>query len=100
MDLKKIRILKPLIRDKYTVTVLVFIVWMLFFDQNSIIDSVSLARNIKSLKQEKERLINEINENRQNINELQSSAENLEKFAREEYLMKKRDEDIFIIINE
>jgi len=73
---------------------------MLFFDQNSIIDRISLARNIKTLKQEKERLVNEISRNRESINELQSSPENLEKFAREEYFMKKRDEDIFIIIKE
>ena len=101
MNLKqKLKIFKPLIRDKYTITVLIFIVWMLFFDQNSIIDRISLARNIKTLKQEKERLVNEISRNRESINELQSSPENLEKFAREEYFMKKRDEDIFIIIKE
>jgi len=101
MNLKqKLKIFKPLIRDKYAITVLIFIVWMLFFDQNSIIDSVSLSRGIKTLKQEKERLVDEINRNRENINELQSSPENLEKFAREEYLMKKRDEDIFIIVQE
>jgi cell division protein FtsB len=81
-------------------TVLGFVTWVLFFDQNSFIDRVSLFRNIKTLEQEKERLVNEIDKNRENINELQSSNENLEKFAREVYFMKKPDEDLFIIIHE
>ena len=90
----------PIIRNKFVITTLVFIVWMLFFDQNNIISRASLASGIRELKQQKEHLQKEISENQENINELQSSIENLEKFAREEYMMKKSDEDIFIVIEE
>ena len=90
----------PIIRNKFVITSLVFFVWMLFFDQNNIISRASLASGIRELKQQKEHLQKEISENRENINELQSSTENLEKFAREEYMMKKADEDIFIVIEE
>ena len=101
MDFKqKIKILKPLIRNKYILTTLGFLVWMLFFDQTSFIDRFSLLKNIKTLEKEKEKLKKEIQNNIDMINELQSNTENLEKFAREEYLMKKPDEDIFILIYE
>ena len=97
---QKLKVFLPIIRNKFVLTTLIFIVWMLFFDQNSIISRVSLAKNIRELKQQKEYLQEEISENRENINELQSSAENLEKFAREEYMMKKSDEDIFIVVED
>ena len=73
---------------------------MLFIDQTSLIDRFSLVKNIKSLKQEKVILQNEIRKNQEMIDILHSDLENLEKFAREEYLMKKPDEDIFLIIYE
>jgi len=97
---QKFKIILRLLRNKYVLTIVIFFVWMLFFDQNSLVDRVSLFKGIKEMKNERERLINEINNTRENIYELQSSSENLEKFAREEYLMKKPHEDIFIIISE
>ena len=97
---RNFKVLLRLIRNKFVFTTLIVIVWMIFFDQNSIIDRVSLTRGIRNLKQEKEHLISEINKNKEKINELQSGSENVEKFAREEYLMKKTDEDLYIIIYE
>ena len=101
MDFKqRFKIFNPLIRNKYIVTTLCFLIWMLFFDQTSFIDRFSLFKNIKTLEKERENLKKEIQKNKDMINELQSNTENLEKFAREEYLMKKPDEDIFILIYE
>ena len=97
---QKFKVFLPIIRNKFVLTTLIFIVWLLFFDQNSIISRVTLAKNIRELKQQKEYLQKEISENRENINELQSSTDNLEKFAREEYMMKKADEDLFIVIED
>jgi len=88
------------LRNKYVITIFVFFSWMLFIDQTSLIDRFSLVKNIKSLKQEKVILQNEIRKNQEMIDILHSDLENLEKFAREEYLMKKPDEDIFLIIYE
>ena len=95
---QKFKVLFPIIRNKFVLTTLIFIVWLFFFDQNSILSRLTLAKNIRELKQQKEYLQEDISQNRENINELQSSSENLEKFAREEYMMKKADEDIFIVI--
>ena len=97
---QKFKILLPIISNKFVLTALIFIVWLFFFDQNSILSRLSLAKNIRELKQQKEYLQKEISQNRENINELQSSAENLEKFAREEYMMKKADEDIYIVVED
>ena len=97
---QKFKILLPIIRNKFVLTALIFIVWLFFFDQNSILSRLSLAKNIRELKQQKEYLQKEISQNRENINELQSNAENLEKFAREEYMMKKADEDLFIVVED
>ena len=97
---QKIEVVLRIVRDKFVIATLIVLVWMLFFDQNSIIDRVSLMRGIKNMEQEKENLISEINRNKENIDELQGGSQNLEKFAREEYLMKKPDEDLFIIIYE
>ena len=95
---QKFKVLFPIIRNKFVLTTLIFIVWLFFFDQNSILSRLTLAKNIRELKQQKEYLQEDISQNRENINELQSNSENLEKFAREEYMMKKADEDIFIVI--
>ncbi|MDR2929003.1 MAG: septum formation initiator family protein [Cytophagaceae bacterium] len=97
---QNIKVAMPVLRNKYAITIIGFAVWMLFVDQNSFIDRVNLINNIRNLKRQKENVIAEIISNRDNINELESSPDNLEKFAREEYLMKKPDEDLFIVVEE
>jgi cell division protein FtsB len=49
---------------------------------------------------EKEYYQQKIEEDRRRIDELKTNTENLEKFAREQYLMKKDNEDIFVIVDE
>jgi len=84
-------------RNKYLLTLVVFFLWMLLFDSNSWIDGVRQIRNIIKLKKEREYYIEKIEVDRNRLKELRTNNENLEKFAREQYLMKKPDEDIFII---
>jgi cell division protein DivIC len=96
----KLKLVIPLLRNKFVLTGLIFIVWMLFFDQNNLIDRFSLAARIKDLEKQKEHYQQQILENRTKMEELRSNHENLEKFAREEYLMKKDDEELFIIIED
>ena len=56
-----------------------------------------LLQEIQSYKQEKRYYLEKIDNDRKRLNELQTNNENLEKFAREQYLMKKPDEEIFIV---
>lgn len=80
----------------YLLVSLFFIVWMLFFDTNSFRILWSLESKIDDLEQQKKELIRQIDEDRLMIQKLSDSIE-LEKFGREQYYLKKADEDIFIV---
>lgn len=70
---------------------------MLIFDQSNWFDMAGEVRKIHKLEQEKEYYINKTESDKARLNELKTNDENLEKFAREQYLMKKPDEEIFIV---
>lgn len=97
---EKVKIATPLFRNRYVLTALVFLVWLGFFDQNNFVDRLSLVNRNKELERQKEYLQKEIEENREKMEELRSHSDKLEKFAREQYMMKKKDEDLFIVIKE
>lgn len=86
--------------NKYTITLLIFFVWLAFFDRNNMVEQMQLNSKINTLKKEKAYYQRKIEEDNRKKEELLSSRENLEKFAREQYLMKKPNEDIFVIVNE
>ena len=73
-----------------------FVVWMLFFDANSWFIHNELNNDIEALEDEKEYYKREIEKDNKAIKKL-STEEELEKFAREEYYMKRDNEEIFII---
>lgn len=86
--------------NKYTIAGLLFLVWIAFFDKNSFVEKMHLRHKITTLSKEKTYYQTKIEEDNRKMQELLSSRDNLEKFAREQYLMKKNNEDIFIIIDE
>ncbi len=98
--LDKLKITLPLRRNRYVITSIIFLIWLGFFDQNSFVDRISLSNRNAELKKLKEHYIREVEEKQEKMEELKSDSEKLEKFAREEYLMKKQDEDIFIIVED
>ena len=73
-----------------------FLIWMIFFDANSWLIHHELNTDIEALENEKEYYQREI-ENDNKANKKLSSEDGLEKFAREEYFMKRENEDIYII---
>lgn len=83
----------------YVVLFLAFAVWVIFFDNNSLINMISLKGDINNLEKERDYYKEKIDRDNQKILELKTNKKNLEKFAREQYLMKKENEDIYIIIN-
>jgi cell division protein FtsB len=89
-----------LFRNKYFLTVLGFIVWMAFFDRNDFYTRYSYNKELQKLEEERDYYMGEIENTRKKKHELMSNPGNLEKFAREEYLMKKENEDIFLIRRE
>lgn len=90
----------PILKNKYALTAVVFLVWILFFDQNKIVTQFQYHQELNKLEDEKEFYQNELVKIQADLNELQSNPKSLEKFAREKYLMKKDDEEIFVIVEE
>jgi len=88
----------PYFKNKYVVTILVFFTWMLFFDDNDVITRIKLQRQLGKLVVEKEFYLEEIEKIEETNRQLFSSDETLEKFAREKYLMKRDNEEIFLIV--
>jgi len=90
----------PWVKNKYFLTVVAFIIWVCFFDKNDLISQFSFRRQLKELEEDKAYYIREIEKNKKDMTELMSDPEHLEKYAREHYLMKKDDEEIFIIMRD
>lgn len=83
--------------NKYTVTLAVFAVWMLFFDSNSIVNRIATYRRKREIDKKIELYRKEIETNNALLEALNSDTETLERFARENYKMKKKNEDIYIV---
>jgi len=94
--LKSIRV-PAYMRNKYFVSAAAFFVWLAFIDSKNFISQYELQSEVNKLEGQKAFFQDEINKTRKEQQELLSSPEKLEKFAREKYLMKKDDEDLFII---
>ena len=91
--------LKVLIKKslfKYLVISISFLIWMTFLDTNSLLIHAELNREIKKLKKKRDALNKEIFDDKSLIEKL-NDIDSLEHYAREEYNLKKDDEDIFII---
>lgn len=88
----------PYLKNKYVLTLTIFIVWIVFFSQYNLLDRARMSKNLKELHNEKEYYIEQIKRDSTRLHELTTDNENLEKFAREQYYMKKSNEDIFVII--
>jgi cell division protein DivIC len=85
-------------RNKYLLTIVIFLVWVLLFDSNNLISRYKDMRDLRKLKIDREYYINRIETDKKKLHELKADNHNLEKFAREQYLMKKADEDLYIIL--
>ena len=85
------------ILNKYFIVGLAFVVWMGFFDQNSYLLHKELDDEISSLKEERSYFGGEIQKEQESLDRLNDDPEEFERLAREKYLMKKENEDIFVI---
>ncbi|PHS54590.1 MAG: septum formation initiator [Lutibacter sp.] len=84
------------ITNRYVIIFSIFVVWMVFFDENSFINHLEFNKEVNKLNSEKEYYKSEIKQDKELINKLENKEE-LEKFAREEYHMKKENEEIYLI---
>src|SRR6218665_335087 len=77
-----------------------FLTWVTFLDSNDLISRYKMASRLRSLNRQKEYYLEKIKEVEKDRDELLNNPELLEKYAREKYLMKRKNEDIFIITKE
>ena len=87
---------KPL-RNKYLILFLLFILWVVFIDDYNLINQSKIKNTVDDLKRQKEFYITEIKSDSIELYKLQNDPAEQERFAREKFLMKKENEDIFII---
>ena len=92
--------LHPLFRFRYYILFGFFVIWMAFFDMNNLFYRYKIAREIDALEeniQEHKKAIVDLAQQKQY---LFGNDRNLQRYAREKYLMKKDNEDVFVIVEE
>ncbi len=93
---KLITIWSFICRRKYLITVVAFAVIIGFLDENSLFRRLGYEREISQLKEEIEKYRADYEENTKRLNELSTNPDAIEQVAREKYLMKKPNEDIYV----
>jgi cell division protein DivIC len=98
--LRKIKIPRiPIwMKNRYAITGLAFIIWLLLFDKNDLISQYKIQNELSKLEEEKAFFMQEIKKDQEKLMELRTNHQTLEKFAREKYLMKRDNEEIFVIV--
>ena len=85
------------LKNKYSLTLLVFVAWLVFFDHNDLFIQMERTSELKQLEKGKDYYTEQIQKMKKELSELDSDPASLEKAARERYMMKKDNEDLFII---
>lgn len=83
--------------NKYTIVIIVFLLFLFLGEKHNAVQRIQYKQKIKELEREIEYYKEEIARNKEKLNQLRSDKKDLEKFAREEYLMKAPDEDVYVI---
>jgi cell division protein DivIC len=93
-----VKVLLSIITNKYLLTLLILGLWVVFFDKNDVLTQMEFSKQLAELEKEKTYYLKEIANNKSKLKELQTSDIGIEKFAREQYLMHKEGEEIFVIV--
>lgn len=84
-------------RNKYLVTSLGFLAWMVFIDRNDLPTQWKRVKELKTLQQAEKNMDKQISDTKLELNLLKTNPSTLEKYAREKYMMKRENEDLYII---
>lgn len=80
----------------YAIIGLFFVFWMIFLDSNSLLIYFNLEQKLAELERQKNTLEESIALDKKTLNQLSDSIE-MERYARERYLMKRKNEDVYLI---
>lgn len=89
--------LVKIFKNKYTVSLLVFIVWIVFFDRNDVITQMGRKKELLKLESSAAFYESEIANTKKDLLNLNNKPAILEKFAREKYYLKRPNEDVFLV---
>jgi len=88
------------LKNKYSYTLLFFVLWVCFIDQNNVMTAYSYNSELEKLEKEKEYFNKAIKKTSKELYDLTENPATLEKFARENYFMKKENEEVFVFTTE
>lgn len=83
--------------NKYLLATGFFVVWLMFFDHNDLLLQYKRNRELREVREKADYYRQKITDTRKEVEALRINAASLEKVAREKYMMKKDNEDLFII---
>ena len=86
--------------NKYSIALGAFVVWIMFFDNNNLRQHQQNLQELALLQEQVSFYKHKIEADKRKLIELQTNDANLEKFAREQFFMKKADEEIYVIVEE
>jgi cell division protein DivIC len=96
--LKIIKQLLPILKNKYLLSGVGFAVWLLFFDDRDLITTHFKHRDeLRKLEQSKKYYQQQIATTKTELEHLKTNPATIEKYAREKYLMKRDNEDLFLV---
>ncbi len=87
-------------QNKYILVLVIAALWLIFFDKYSIVSQKKMAKSIERLKLDKAFYIQGAEDTDYEIEKLTTDPAELEKYAREKYWLKRKNEDLFIITDE
>lgn len=85
------------IKNKYFISFTGFVVILFFLDKNDLLTQFTRHKELMELQQSKEYYTHQITSERKELELLKNNPATLEKYAREKYLMKRENEDLFMI---
>ena len=95
--MKLIKNLPSFLTNKFFLAFGFFVVWMLFFDRNDVFTIMERKKELREIEESKAFFAHEIEQNKKFAVDLKTNPAALEKYAREKYLMKKENEDLFLV---
>lgn len=94
---KSVRAVFNFLKNKYLIATIIFLAIICFIDTNNIFSLYKDLKDVSSQERQKEYYRKAIEETQENLLELTSNRDSLEKFAREQFLFHQADEDVFVV---
>ena len=95
--MQRLKVLLPWLKNRFVLVGLVFLVWMVFFDHNNLLLHLQYRNELNDLSKSKKYYQEQIDKTKKEVELMQSNPKWMEKVAREQYLMKRDNEDVYLI---